>query len=69
MELSFKCAGIDDYERYVEIDPALVRKETSILQANPWKIKKTLGWEPKVSFQDLVKMMTKHDLELLGQSL
>lgn len=54
-----------DYRDFVEVNPAFVRKEKSILQANPAKIQKELGWEPEVTFEELVGQMVDHDLQEL----
>jgi GDPmannose 4,6-dehydratase len=55
-----------DYEKFVEIDPAFYRPaEVSLLIGDPSKAKKNLGWEPKVSFRELVSKMVDADLERL----
>lgn len=47
----------------VEIDPRYFRlAEVDLLWGDPTKAKEVLGWEPEVSFEELVKMMVKHDL-------
>ncbi len=57
-----------DWRDYVEIDPRYFRPtEVDYLLGDPTKAKKKLGWEPKVSFKELVKMMVEHDLELARQ--
>ena len=57
-----------DWEQYVEIDPALVRPaEVDLLIGDPSKAKRDLGWEPKTSFEELIRLMTRADLELLGK--
>ncbi|MEE2680694.1 MAG: GDP-mannose 4,6-dehydratase [Actinomycetota bacterium] len=65
VELAFASVGIDDWESYVRIDPSFFRPaEVDILVGDATKAKTTLGWEPKVSFGELVAMMVAHDLEL-----
>ena len=65
VELAFASVGIDDWESYVRIDPRFFRPaEVDILVGDATKAKTTLGWEPKVSFGELVAMMVAHDLEL-----
>ena len=65
VELAFASVGIDDWESYVRIDPRFFRPaEVDILVGDATKAKATLGWEPKVSFGELVTMMVAHDLEL-----
>jgi len=48
----------------IRIDPAYFRPaEVDLLLGNPAKAKAKLGWEPKVKFEGLVKMMVDADLE------
>src|SRR3984893_12480485 len=54
-----------DWEKYVEIDPRYFRPaEVDLLLGDPSKARHQLGWEPKVTFDGLVKLMTDYDLEL-----
>ena len=56
-----------NFEKYVEIDPRYFRPtETEELIANPRKAEKKLGWEPKVKFEDLVKIMVDADMRKVG---
>ena len=56
-----------DWKEYVEIDPWYFRPtEVDYLQADISKAKKLLGWEPKVKFNELVKIMVDADMELIG---
>ena len=67
VELAFGRAGLD-WEEHVTIDPAFVRPaEVDVLLANPAKAQDALGWEPTVSFEQLVHMMVDADLERLGR--
>ncbi len=51
-----------DWNEYVEIDPRYFRPaEVDLLLGDPTKARKKLGWEPRVKFVDLAKMMTDHD--------
>ncbi|MFQ3316054.1 MAG: GDPmannose 4,6-dehydratase [Candidatus Poriferisodalaceae bacterium] len=73
VQLAFEAAGMDDWERYVKIDERFFRPaEVDLLVGDASKAKEQLGWEPVVSFRDLVTMMVDHDLELekakLGQN-
>src|SRR5438874_3039178 len=66
--LAFGAAGLD-WQKHVVTDPALVRPaEVDLLIGDPAKAKAQLGWEPKVSFRELVEMMVKADLERLKAS-
>lgn len=65
VELAFTAAGLD-WEKYVKIDPALVRPaEVDLLIGDPSKAKRILGWKPEVSFEQLVERMVKADLARL----
>ncbi len=56
-----------DWRHYVEIDPRYFRPtEVDFLQADPSEAKRRLGWEPRVTFRDLVRIMVDADLEALG---
>ena len=64
LELAFKYAGIKDWKKYVGVDPRFKRPaEVYELKSKPTKVKKELGWKPKVTFEELVKMMVKADLK------
>jgi len=55
------------WEDYVEIDPRYFRPaEVDLLLGDSSKAKQKLGWEPKVTFKDLVELMVDADLEALG---
>ena len=65
VQIAFETLGLD-YKKYVRVDPRFLRPaEVDLLLGSPAKIKKALRWEPKVSFQELVKMMVESDLKLL----
>lgn len=54
-----------NWEEYVEIDPYYLRPtEVDFLLGDSAKAKRKLNWEPKIDFQELVRLMTEHDLEL-----
>jgi GDPmannose 4,6-dehydratase len=51
----------------IEIDPRYFRPtEVDFLLADATKAKRELGWEPKITFEELVKIMVDADLELIG---
>ena len=59
----FNCAGLS-VEKHVKIDPRLFRPhEVPLLLGDPSKAKEKLGWEPKVKFKELAKMMYNEDLK------
>jgi len=52
----------------VEIDPYYFRpSEVDLLQANPEKAKVKLGWEPKIRFRDLIKIMIDSDFKIAAR--
>jgi GDPmannose 4,6-dehydratase len=54
-----------DYNDYVDIDQQLFRPtEVDALSGDASKAKTLLGWKPRVSFSELVRMMTEYDLQL-----
>ncbi len=54
-----------DWEQHVNYDARYERPaEVELLIGDPAKAKRQLGWEPKVKFKELVKIMTAADLEL-----
>jgi GDPmannose 4,6-dehydratase len=65
-EVAFDEAGLRDFEQYVTIDPAFVRPaEVDHLIGSPAKAERDLGWKPATSFEQLIRLMTRADLELL----
>ncbi|HTO02106.1 MAG TPA: GDP-mannose 4,6-dehydratase, partial [Opitutus sp.] len=59
-----------DWEKYVKYDDRYERpSEVEMLIGNPAKARRQLGWEPKVLFKDLVKIMVESDLELAKREL
>jgi GDPmannose 4,6-dehydratase len=66
VEIAFDEAGLGDWEPYVELDESLVRPaEVDHLIGDYSKAKQDLGWEPATSFEELIRLMTRADLELL----
>ncbi len=62
---AFQCVGLD-WKKYVVQDPALIRPaEVDLLIGDNSKAKRILGWQPKVSFPELVRRMVDHDLARL----
>jgi GDPmannose 4,6-dehydratase len=65
-EIAFAHAGLE-WSRFVKVDPALVRPaEVDLLQADPAKARRELGWVPRIDFAGLVRMMVDADLERLA---
>jgi GDPmannose 4,6-dehydratase len=64
--IAFDEVGLGDFEQYVVIDPAFVRPaEVDHLIGNPGKAERDLGWKPQTSFEELIRLMTRSDLESL----
>ena len=59
-----------NYEDYLIVDPLFYRpNEETILVANTEKVKKKIGWNPKVSFEELALMMVKNDYDILKRRM
>ncbi len=66
LDEAFGYVGMD-WHKYVEIDPRYFRPtEVDYLLCDPTKAKTKLGWEPKIKFHELVRIMVDADLELLN---
>lgn len=62
-EEAFSCVNLD-WQKYVEVDKKFFRpNDVHYLLGDPAKAKKELGWQPKVNFRELVKIMVEADLE------
>jgi GDPmannose 4,6-dehydratase len=67
-----ECFGLLDLDwaRYVKHDARYERpSEVELLIGDSSKLKKQIGWEPKVKFKELVRIMTEADLELARREL
>jgi len=63
LEEAFSYVGLDWHE-HVEIDPRYYRPaEVDLLIGDPTKAKRKLGWEAKIKFKDLVRLMVDADME------
>jgi GDPmannose 4,6-dehydratase len=64
VEIAFAAAGLD-WRPHVEIDRRYFRPtEVDALRGDPTKARSALGWAPRVTFRELVKMMVEHDIDL-----
>ena len=67
VEATFSYLGLD-WKSHVEIEPRYFRpSEVDHLRGNPSKARERLGWSPRVTFEQLVRMMADHDLEMARQ--
>jgi GDPmannose 4,6-dehydratase len=65
-EAAFSLVNLD-WQKYIVTDPKYLRPaEVDLLIGDPGKAKRVLGWEPKVSFEELVKIMVTADCAKLG---
>lgn len=63
LDVAFAHVGIEDWAPLVKQDPRFMRPaEVELLIGDPAKARTVLGWEPQVSFQQLVTMMVDNDL-------
>lgn len=68
VKIAFDQAGLGNYEPYVVIDPAFVRPaEVDLLIGDYSKAEQDLGWKPKTTFEELIRLMVDADYELLKQ--
>jgi GDPmannose 4,6-dehydratase len=69
LEEAFRCAGLD-WKAHVKIDPRYFRPaEVDLLIGDAAKAKRVLGWQPKTSFKELVRIMVEADCDLLARQL
>ncbi len=65
-DIAFSYVGLD-YQDYVVQDPKFYRPaEVDLLVSDPAKARESLGWEEKISFQELIHMMVETDLKRVG---
>jgi GDPmannose 4,6-dehydratase len=68
IKIAFDHLGLD-WEKYVKIDPTLLRPaEVDFLMGDSTKAKTKLGWKPRVTFLELVRMMVEHDIKEVEKS-
>ena len=67
LDEAFRLAGIGSWDKYIGIDPIYYRPvEVNELLGDATKAKSQLGWEAKVKFKDLVKIMLEADCRAAG---
>jgi GDPmannose 4,6-dehydratase len=67
VEVAFDEAGVADWERHVRTDDALLRPaEVDHLVGDYGKAERDLGWRPRTGFEELIRLMTRADLDLLA---
>jgi GDPmannose 4,6-dehydratase len=69
LEEAFRCVDLD-WQEYVKIDPRYFRPaEVDLLIGDASKAKRVLGWQPKTTFKELVRIMVKADCDWLDLQL
>ena len=69
VRIAFEAAGLGNYEPYVKMDQRFMRPaEVDLLVGDPSKAKRQLGWSPEISFEQLVEMMVKADIDRCARS-
>jgi GDPmannose 4,6-dehydratase len=69
LDAAFAHVGIEDWDKHVYQDPAFYRPaEVDLLVGDATKARTVLGWEPRVTFEQLVAMMVDADLALLSDA-
>ena len=69
IEEAFKVIGISNWKKYVKTTSELYRPaEVDFLIGDASKARKALGWRPKVSFKELIKIMVEADIKLLQKN-
>jgi GDPmannose 4,6-dehydratase len=63
LDLAFRCAEIEGWADRVRTDPRFTRPaEVDVLTGDAAKAREQLGWKPRITFEELVRMMYKADL-------
>ncbi len=67
LDIAFREVGLD-WQKYVVISEEFFRKEGNVpIVSDISKIKNKLGWQPKTSFEELIKMMIQEDIRIVGE--
>jgi GDPmannose 4,6-dehydratase len=67
VQVAFDAVGLD-WQKYVKVDKEFLRPaEVDLLVGDASKAKRILGWEPEVSFEQMIKMMVESDIERLSK--
>jgi GDPmannose 4,6-dehydratase len=67
--IAFEHVGLDP-EQHVRIDPRFLRPaDVEHLIGDSSKAREKLGWEPRTSFDEMIRLMVDADLDLLGRGV
>ena len=65
LDIAFASAGIGNWQRHVRHDPSLMRPaDVAGLVGDPSRAKERLGWEPSITFEQMIREMVEFDLSL-----
>ena len=66
VEVAFDEAGLSDWEKYVDLDQQFMRPaEVVELVGDYSKAERELGWKPRTTFEELIRLMVRSDIDLL----
>jgi GDPmannose 4,6-dehydratase len=69
VQVAFEHVGLDP-DQHVRIDPRFLRPaEVEHLVGDYSKAREKLGWEPRTSFEEMIRLMVDSDLELLSRGV
>jgi len=64
LSVAFEYADIKNWEKYIKVNPLFLRPaELVSLKGDSSKAKEVLGWSPRTSFNDLIKLMVNEDIK------
>ena len=69
LDLAFDKAELDPTEHVATDEKYFRPTEVDLLLADPTKAKQKLGWEPKITFEQLVETMVEHDISLAAREV
>lgn len=69
LEVAFSTLDLDWENYYVQDERYMRPAEVDLLVGDPSKAHALLGWEPEVSFEELIQMMVEHDLHMLKNNI
>ena len=68
LDIAFLEIGVSDWSKHVQQDAKFIRPaEVDVLRGDCSKIKNSIGWKPKTSFSEIVKIMVSNDIKRLSK--
>ena len=66
IDVAFKHIGIEDWQKHIGTNPKFWRPaDTKRMYGDSTRARQELGWEPKTSFEDMIKIMVDEDIKRL----